>query len=203
MAFSLPEPQLADGVVTLRPFGERDLPLLERASADPDVVSAFGRSESASDALAFHRRRWEDGTAAAFVICPHGSASAGGVLLEPREVGRADIGYWLLAASRGRGYASRATRLIAEWALRDLDIARVQLLDDARERAFAACRGAGRLQARRCPWGAQTQPRTEPIDLQGRSNLIFALQLAFDRYGSRLASRPRVAFPAKDDISRF
>jgi RimJ/RimL family protein N-acetyltransferase/predicted O-methyltransferase YrrM len=159
-----PEPPLADDAVVLRAFDERDLPTLERAANDQDVVSAFG-SASAGDALAFHRRRWEDGSAAAFAICPGGGGSVGGVLLEPRRAGVAAVGYWLLPEARGQGYATRAVRLLTEWGIRALGFARVELWatveNDASQRvaeragfqregvlrAYAEGRDGGRLDA--------------------------------------------------------
>jgi [ribosomal protein S5]-alanine N-acetyltransferase len=121
-----PEPPLADDAVVLRPFDERDLPTLERAANDPDVVRAFG-SASPGDALAFHRRRWEEGSGAGFAICLGGGGSVGGALLEPRRAGVAAVGYWLIPEARGLGYATRAVRLLAEWGIRDLGFARVEL----------------------------------------------------------------------------
>ena len=37
------------------------------------------------------------------------------------------MGYWLLPEGRGRGYATRSVRLLSEWALSSLGIARLQL----------------------------------------------------------------------------
>ena len=110
----------------LGPFDERDLAMLERGANDPDVGRAFG-SAPAGDALAFHRRRWEEGSGAAFAICPGGGGSVGGALLEPRRADVAAVGYWLLPEARGRGYATRAVRLLAEWGIRALGFARVEL----------------------------------------------------------------------------
>ena len=41
--------------------------------------------------------------------------------------GRAAIGYWLAPHARGRGIATHAVRLIAGWAFRDLQVARLEL----------------------------------------------------------------------------
>jgi RimJ/RimL family protein N-acetyltransferase len=41
--------------------------------------------------------------------------------------GRAAIGYWLAPHARGRGVATHAVRLIAGWAFRDLQVARLEL----------------------------------------------------------------------------
>lgn len=122
-----PVKALQDGVVLVRPIDERDAATLEAAASDPAIVRAFGRATSAEEELAFHRRRWREGKAGAFAICLAESMQVGTVLLEARPQRRADIGYWVLPGQRGRGYASRATRLVATWALREANVARVQL----------------------------------------------------------------------------
>jgi RimJ/RimL family protein N-acetyltransferase len=43
------------------------------------------------------------------------------------EQGRAAIGYWLAPSARGRGVATHAVRLIARWALGELQLARLEL----------------------------------------------------------------------------
>ena len=41
---------------------------------------------------------------------------------------KAEIGYWVAAEARRRGVGSRATRLLAEWALTSLGLERLELL---------------------------------------------------------------------------
>jgi RimJ/RimL family protein N-acetyltransferase len=41
---------------------------------------------------------------------------------------KAEIGYWMAAEARGRGIGTRATRLLAEWALTSLGLERLELL---------------------------------------------------------------------------
>ena len=40
----------------------------------------------------------------------------------------AEIGYWMAADARGRGIGTRATRMLAEWALMSLGLERLELL---------------------------------------------------------------------------
>ena len=40
---------------------------------------------------------------------------------------RAWLGYWVAPAARGRGVASRAVRLLADWGFRGLGLARIEL----------------------------------------------------------------------------
>jgi [ribosomal protein S5]-alanine N-acetyltransferase len=127
---SPPESALADGVVGLRPLDERDRGALERSGADEAIVRAFGAPPAHTDeVVARVRAGWRDGRAAVFALHDAGAEDdcLGVVILEPREAGRADVGYWLLPEARERGRATRGLRLVAEWALRSLPIGRVQL----------------------------------------------------------------------------
>jgi RimJ/RimL family protein N-acetyltransferase len=105
---------------------ERDRLALQAAATVADIVHFFGASPQPGKELEFLQRRWDEGVAAAFAIRV-GDDSVGVVLLEPRPQGHADIGYWLLPDARGRGYAARATRRVATWALRRMRYPRVQL----------------------------------------------------------------------------
>jgi RimJ/RimL family protein N-acetyltransferase len=83
---------------------------------------------SPQDELQQVQDAWTKGRSAVFAICDTGSeACRGVVILELREAGRADAGYWVLPEARGRGLASHGLRLLAEWALRALPLGRVQL----------------------------------------------------------------------------
>jgi RimJ/RimL family protein N-acetyltransferase len=122
---------LADGVVSLRPPDERDLPAIQRGIDDPDVIRAFGRATvSARQLLELNRRRWAEGTGATFAICDAAGECLGHVFLNISSVSRGSVGYWLLPEARGKGLATRAVRLISRWAFRDLGLARVQLLTE-------------------------------------------------------------------------
>ncbi|GGM38891.1 putative acetyltransferase [Longimycelium tulufanense] len=41
-----------------------------------------------------------------------------------------EIGYWVAAATRGRGVAAEAARAVAEWGLREMGLVRVELIAD-------------------------------------------------------------------------
>ncbi len=45
---------------------------------------------------------------------------------------KGEIGYWVVRELRGLGVATRALRLLSRWALRDLGLARLELLADVR-----------------------------------------------------------------------
>ena len=50
--------------------------------------------------------------------------------LSQSAAGSAGIGYWLLPQARGRGLATRAVRLLSDWAFADLELARLRLFTE-------------------------------------------------------------------------
>jgi RimJ/RimL family protein N-acetyltransferase len=65
------------------------------------------------------------------VVCDAHSPDEGigsiGLWLQEIESGRASIGYWILAAARGRGRAAQALRAVVEFAFGQLAIPRLHL----------------------------------------------------------------------------
>ena len=129
-----PDPPLGDGVVTLRvPDAARDAPTL-RHFADPEIVRWIlgGPPQAEDPGPAFTRQQewWSNGSNAAFSVDAKGHDERVGVvrvmfgLLDP--FGFAEIGYIFLPDGRGRGYATRAVRLVAEWLFDELGIGRLQ-----------------------------------------------------------------------------
>lgn len=126
-----PEPPLVDGVLSLRVPEERDLPAIERGLGDPEVVRAFGAADlTARRLLELNRRRWIDGEAATFAICDGADSCLGHIFVNLGASRRATVGYWLLPEARGKGLATRALRLVSQWALTNLDLARLWLLTE-------------------------------------------------------------------------
>ena len=124
-----PDPPLSDGVVILRPPDERDLPAIDIGIHDPDVVHWFGAPDmTATDMLALNRRRWAAGSPT-FAICERDDVCVGHVWInlarDDSTIG--SVGYFLLPDARGRGLATRAVRLIADWAFRELGLVRLRL----------------------------------------------------------------------------
>ncbi|MGW3233542.1 GNAT family N-acetyltransferase [Kitasatospora sp. NPDC001095] len=128
------------GDALLRPWGpDLDVaggigPALTAAAADPAVarwspLSADG-PVVVETYLARCERHWADGTAAPFAIVDAADGSlCGNAYLgwTNRDDGVAMIGYWLLAAARGRGLASRATTAVTRWAVEHADVRRIEL----------------------------------------------------------------------------
>jgi RimJ/RimL family protein N-acetyltransferase len=150
---SFPEPPLTDGVVRLRAWTEADLPAKLAAFTDP-LIDRFSNPRAAkvtdADVHASLKRNEQDrlhGESIDFAVCTERepAAIAGGASVFDVDLGqgRASVGYWLTPAARGLGLATRATRLLAEWAFTDLGAARVELTcapdNEASQRVALRC----------------------------------------------------------------
>jgi RimJ/RimL family protein N-acetyltransferase len=128
-----PDPELSDGGITLRPLDERDLPAIEQAASDAEILKWLDlQTRSPGDYLAAKRAAWAGGTGASFAICDAAQPDAclGHVFIERDDDGRGSVGYWLLECGRGKGRATRAVRLVASWALPAMRLGRLQLHTD-------------------------------------------------------------------------
>jgi len=129
----LPGGELSDGTVTLRPLHAEDVEALYELHELPEVVAAQVPPEQVSrERLARWCARaesdWLVGTRATLTVRDAVTdVLAGEIALfysEP-NTGQAMIGYDLVPAWRGRGYASRAVRLLAAWAFERTGIVRL------------------------------------------------------------------------------
>ena len=123
---------LADEVVILRPWREDDVAGM-LGFADP-LVQRFswplegGYTEADARAYLDSLLRGDE---LGFALAEPGreDRAIGGASLydhEPAQA-RARIGYWLTAEGRGRGIATHAVRLLSDWALTDLGVARLEI----------------------------------------------------------------------------
>lgn len=128
---------LSDGVVTLRPWRPDDAQAVFDACQDPLIVlhtyvpapytlaHATGFIARCADALA------NGSTAAGFAITDAATDSVLGSMSRSSLDGhRASFGYWLAPEARGRGVATRALRLIADWTLATTEAIRLDLYTD-------------------------------------------------------------------------
>ena len=129
-------PVLADGVVTLRAHGERDLDAIVEQATDPESVrwttvpTPYGQAE-AREFLAHIAGQWDDGEGSRLWAIEAADDDgrrrfAGTVDLRPRGAGQLDLGFGLHPWARGRGVMARAVRLACAHGFDRLDATTVQ-----------------------------------------------------------------------------
>lgn len=179
--FPLPEPGLVDrdAGLRLRPWTAADAPLLAAAWAVADIAGQATVPGAGAEPDAV---RWIDGASARrevglsldLVVGPIGGdevwgevglarlrLTSGGATLDEVEVG-----WWVLPASRRRGLATAAARLLGGWASTELGVARLVARigrHDAASAGVACAVGLARvgpLDADRDLW-ATSGPRRE------------------------------------------
>ena len=158
-----PATTVSDGVVTLRPWSRADARFMAEASADPATRRYNGAhdrqgrpapppsDEDAETVIDQFTENWREFAATgapsgvAFAIADARSGELIGCCGVDDWTGEdvAQIGYWIAAPARGRGYATRATILLTRW-LFELGAARVFLTIVAgNEDSAAVARRAG------------------------------------------------------------
>jgi RimJ/RimL family protein N-acetyltransferase len=159
-------PTLRDGDLVLRPKHAGDADALTAACQDPEIArwTLVPSPYSRDDALAFiaaGAAEADAGRAVQLLAVDAGSDAllgSFGLMELDREPGYGEIGYWVAAAARGRGVATRGTRLLADWARRELGLTRIEILPHRDNRASrrvaekAGFRDTGELRA--APRGA-------------------------------------------------
>lgn len=129
-----PDVTLHSDVLTLRPFVEADVPAVVEACTDPVTLTWLPLPTPYTEEVAREFVR---------TFAPSLLASGGGVVraieADGVVVGAIDlkhtswparvteIGYWAHPRSRGRGLVSEATRMLSQWALREVGLERVEL----------------------------------------------------------------------------
>lgn len=114
----------------LRPWQPTDAAAVTAACADPEIAR-WTTEEDARDYLARVAAEPYDGTGLPLAVTDAGTGEVIGAVhlhLRGREVGGGEIGYWTAPHARGRGVASRAARLLSDWAFRELGLVRVGVL---------------------------------------------------------------------------
>jgi RimJ/RimL family protein N-acetyltransferase len=129
----LPGGELTDTVVALRPLTARDLDFHREVQALPEVI-ATSVPPVPPDPAELARRcarapaRWLAGERVDLVIEEVASrrpVGEIGLYYQEPVTGQAMIGYSMLPARRGLGYATRAVELLSLWALAETDIGRL------------------------------------------------------------------------------
>jgi RimJ/RimL family protein N-acetyltransferase len=141
-----PDPPLSDGAITLRPWAVADVPaLVSICNGDEEMARWLDRlpqpytEHDAHGYVAFGLAGWRgDGIETPFAVVAADTGRPLGTIgvrwLDPPQ-GVAELGYWTGREARGRGAATRAVRLVADWVLGDLGCERLELRADARNTA--------------------------------------------------------------------
>lgn len=126
--------ELTDGVLTLRPVTTEDWPTVLAENNDEESLRWSLTGERLTEAQARQRaagarREWVRGRAARLTMVDRATGRAAGQLgvlrMGPPEVGI--IGYGVLPEFRGRGFTTRALRLVADWVFSTTSIGRLEL----------------------------------------------------------------------------
>ena len=128
-----PSPELSDGSTRLRRWSLDDLACIEEAGTDSRIPegTTVPAIYSADAGRAFIERQWsrfDNGEGLSLAISSSVTDTAVGLIvltLRPQS-GVAGIGYWVVPSQRGHGHASRAVRLITQWALLSAGLSRVE-----------------------------------------------------------------------------
>jgi RimJ/RimL family protein N-acetyltransferase len=141
-----PPSPLRDGEVELLPVGTDVAALVVAASRDPEITRWTQVPENLTllDAgLITAGWTMVSTTTARFVVAVAGLGPAGMVTVWVNAADEAEVGYWLLAAARGRGLARRAVRLLCDWSFEVCALELLQLAtlpgNVASERVAEAC----------------------------------------------------------------
>ena len=130
-----PDPPLSDGVITLRAKARTDVDALTAACQDPEIprwtlVPVPYRREDALSWIAATELELDAGVAIDWLAVDDADrllASIGLTIID-RVHGTGEIGYWVARAARGRGVATRAVRLVRDWAASELGLTTLELV---------------------------------------------------------------------------
>jgi RimJ/RimL family protein N-acetyltransferase/nitrite reductase/ring-hydroxylating ferredoxin subunit len=130
-----PDPPLGDGTIVLRPFRADDAADVTATCQDPEIqrwIPIIPIPYTDADARRFilmTLQAWHDGTGYEFAIVDAATdryLGSVGLHLGPNPRRHA-IGYFVAPEARGRGIATRAVRLLTQWAFGHLPIERLAL----------------------------------------------------------------------------
>ena len=125
---------LTDGVVTVRPLAAGDWEVVRdehnnEESLRWDFVGRACTDDEARRQASQARREWRRGRAARFVMVDAVTGEGAGVInvmrMGPPGIGL--VGYGVLPGFRGRGFTTRALRLVSRWAFEEAGLERLEL----------------------------------------------------------------------------
>lgn len=134
MSPGLVVPEIRFGVRVLRPWGLQDIEVLREAAEDTYIplVSTVPREwteQSAADFVERQHQRAAARTGYPFAIVGDRGTTVGhiGLWIRDLDLGRASIGYWVVASARGSGIASGALTALSAWAFSQVRVPRLEL----------------------------------------------------------------------------
>ena len=126
--------ELTDGTVTLRSPDDADAPAVAAAvrATLPELEPWMPWATAAYDedaALAWIRGEFDPGGHSFVMVSDDGTIVGSSGLNRIDELNRcANLGYWLRTDATGRGWATRATRLLARYGIREVGLHRVEVI---------------------------------------------------------------------------
>lgn len=142
---------LGDGVLALRPMTADDWPVVLEDDNNPEsrrwALTSNPTTEAEARALAVRAvDDWRTGRAARLVMVDEVSGAPAGLIavvrMGPPGVGL--VAYGVLPRFRGRGFTTRALRLLSGWVFAGTDLARLELgHKDGNEASGRSARNAG------------------------------------------------------------
>ena len=168
-------PRLTDGIVVLRALTLGDV-AVHLAGEDDEHAKRFGwfpqrsTEETVRAAIVGWANEWETGGATRTFGTEEAASGdlVGGCELRLRADARADVSYWTFPDRRGRGFATRAVRLLCEYAFRELgveEIAAQMAVDNVASRRVAEAAGFS---------GAARKVSREPGESGGEARYVLA-----------------------------
>ncbi|MDQ3615064.1 MAG: NUDIX hydrolase [Actinomycetota bacterium] len=144
-----PQPELSDGVVVLRPWRLEDVDVAV-GGHDEEIAHWFGfpvvtpsREQHAQAVERWHAGYAEGRSLVGFVV-EHGGEVVGSV--EVRDIGgrTGSLSWALYSGRRGQGFATRAVRLLVDYAIGELEMTRVEArVDPSNERSLRVATRSG------------------------------------------------------------
>jgi ribosomal-protein-serine acetyltransferase len=128
---------LTDGVVTLHRYRMEDVSDLVCA-AHESVGTVFPwlpwchegyQAKEAESWIASQIMAWDEGASFEFAIrtAAGDHVGGGGINSLNKEQPLANLGYWIRTSQQGKGHATRAAKLLAQFGLRDLGLQRIEI----------------------------------------------------------------------------
>jgi RimJ/RimL family protein N-acetyltransferase len=135
MELRSPDPPLQDDVVLLRPPDPADIPAITAACQDPEVprwtlVPTPYSEDDAREFVERSRQAWSDPEArhGTLVVTERSAGELAGTMsLWVVRPGVGELGYWARREFRGKGYTTRALRIVSRWGFEELGLGRLQL----------------------------------------------------------------------------